>query len=55
MTRGIRNLVESLFTQLKRRLANFAGYFPEGRECAKREGVNLDLGRLLQLSKVSFG
>ena len=27
MTRGIRNLVESLFTQLKRRLASFAGYF----------------------------
>ena len=30
MTQEIRNVVESLFTQLKRRLANFTGYFPEG-------------------------
>ena len=30
MTRGIRNLVESLFTKLNRRLAPFAVYFPEG-------------------------
>jgi hypothetical protein len=30
MTRGMRNLGESLFTQLRKRLANCAGYFPEG-------------------------
>ncbi len=30
MTRGIPNYVESLFTQLKRRIANFAGYFLKG-------------------------
>ena len=47
MTHGIRNLVESLFTQLKRRLASFAGYFPRGSIERMREGVDLDLGRLL--------
>jgi len=35
MTRGIRNLVESLFTQLKRRLASFAGYSQGGIERVK--------------------
>ena len=46
MTRGIRNLVESLFTQL-RRIASFAGYFLRGSIERVREGVDLDLGRLL--------
>jgi transposase-like protein len=39
MTRGIRNYVESLFTQLRRRLANFAGYFPEGSVARVREWI----------------
>jgi transposase-like protein len=39
MTRGIRNVVESLFTQLKRRLASFAGYFPEGSVRSVREWI----------------
>ena len=39
MTRGIRNLVESLFTQLKRRLASFAGYFPRGSIERVREWI----------------
>ncbi len=39
MTRGIRNAVESLFTQLKRRLANFAGYFPEGSVQSVKEWI----------------
>jgi transposase-like protein len=39
MTRGIRNYVESLFTQLRRRLANFAGYFPKGGVARVREWI----------------
>ena len=39
MTRGIRNLVESLFTQLKRLLASFAGSFPEGSVRSVKEWI----------------
>ena len=37
---GFLNLVEGLFTQPKRRLASFAGYFPRGNR--EDEGMDLD-------------
>ena len=54
MTRGIRNVVESLFTQLKRRLASFAGYFPEGSVRSVKEWVWTWAG-FYNLSKLSLG
>ena len=43
MTWGIRNLLESLFTQLKRQLASFAGYFQEGNVERVKERIWLGL------------
>ena len=54
MTRGIRNWVESLFTQLKRRLANFAGYFPEGSVQRVKEWIGTWAG-FYNLSQLSLG
>jgi putative transposase len=54
MTRGIRNLVESLFTQLRRRLAGFAGYFPEGSVERVKEWIWTWAG-FYNLSKLSLG
>ena len=44
---GWHEVVEGLFTQPKRRLASFAGYFPRGNR--GDEGVDLDLSRILLL------
>jgi len=54
IARGIRNLVESIFTQLKRRLANFAGYFPKGSVRRVREWIWTWAG-FYNLSKVHLG
>jgi transposase-like protein len=53
MTRGIRNRVESLFTQLRRRLAGFAGYFPEGSVERVKEWIGTWAG-FYNLSKLSL-
>jgi len=54
MTRGIRNVVESLFTQLRRRLASLAGYFLEGSLRRVKEWIWTWAG-FYNLSKLSLG
>jgi len=45
VARGIRNLMESIFAQLKRRMANFAGASRKG--AGEGEKMKLDLVQLL--------